>query len=210
MKRLFNALVSGRIISVVLGVAALAFVVSLGAVSQAADGERATYEVDGVHSTIIYRISHLGVANFHGAFPIVNGSYTIDHSNPSKSTFAFTVPTERIESFNEQRNNHLKSGDFFNVREYPEITFQSTKVEQTGDHQFKVTADLTMLGETHPVTVDVKMHPEKNAGPRFGTRSGLDATFTIKRSKWGMNTYVEEGALGDEVTLMVGIEGVKQ
>ena len=210
MRNFINARMSARIISVVLATAAVAAVVNLGSASQTAEGERATYKVDAVHSTVIFKINHLGVSNFRGALPVITGSYTIDHSEPSKSSFEFTVPTERIESFNEQRNNHLKSSDFFSAREYPEITFKSTKVAQAGDHKYNVTGDLTMHGQTHPVTVEIKMFPEKNVGPRFGTRSGLDATFTIKRSKWGMDTYVEEGALGDEVTLMVGVEGVRQ
>lgn len=205
-----NSRIVRNTFSVLFGLAAMAAVVGFGFASQDAKAKRTTYKVDSVHSTIVFRINHLGVSNFYGAFPTINGQYTIDYGDLSKSEFEFTVLTQDIDTFNSQRDNHLKSTDFFNAREYTEITFKSTKVEESGDNNLKVTGDLNMHGQTHSITVKVKLFEVKELGPRFGTRSGLDGRTTIKRSKWGMDTYVEQGTLGDDVELMIGVEGQKQ
>ena len=164
-----------------------------------------TYELDAVHCSNMFRIRHMGVANFRGRFNEMSGGYTFDPASPESARFNITINAASIDTNNKGRDNHLRSPDFFNVAEYPEITFKSTGVEPLTDDTMKVTGDLTLLGTTRPVTVDMKLVGMGET--RQGFKSGFDGTFTVKRSEFGMETYVAEGGLGDEVTIMVSLEG---
>ena len=164
-----------------------------------------TYDVDGAHSSVMFRIEHMGVAPFYASFNDVSGSYTYDPDNPGNSSFTVSVKANSVDSRHDGRDRHLKSPDFFNVAEYPEITFKSTKVEASGDDTLRVTGDMTMHGETKSITVDMELIGRKQTQRAF--KSGFSTTFTIKRTDFGMDTYVAEGALGDEVKLFIGLEG---
>lgn len=168
----------------------------------------ATFNVDPVHSSLFFKIEHMGVANFYGRFNSVSGEYTLDEGDPTKSQFNFTVKADSVDTANSRRDGHLKSADFFNVAEYPAITFKSTKVERAGENQLKVTGDLDLHGVTKPVTTDVKIFPAKEI--QQDVKGGLEATFAIKRSDFGMNYGVSQGALGDAVALTVSIEAARK
>lgn len=159
-----------------------------------------SFTLDAVHSSVMFKIEHMGVSNFYGAFKDVSGSYTLGE-NPS---FNFSIKTDSVDTRNEGRDKHLKSPDFFNAPEFPAITFKSTKVEKAGDN-LKVTGDLTMHGVTKPVTAEFKIWPAKET--RQGMKGGFETHFTIKRTDFGMSTYVAEGGLGDEVTVLFAGEG---
>lgn len=159
-----------------------------------------SFTLDPVHSSVMFKIEHMGVSNFYGSFNDVSGTYTLGET-PS---FNFSIKTDSVDSRNEARDKHLKSPDFFNAPEFPTITFKSTKVEKDGD-KLKVTGDLTLHGVTKPVTADFKIWPAKET--RQGMKGGFETHFTIKRTDFGMNTYVAEGGLGDEVTVMFAGEG---
>jgi polyisoprenoid-binding protein YceI len=158
------------------------------------------FKVDPVHSSVMFRIEHMGVCNFYGAFRDVSGSYTLGDN----ASFEVSVKTDSVDSRNKGRDDHLKSPDFFNAAEFPAIAFKSTKVEKNGEG-FKVTGDLTLHGVTKSITVDMKTWAPKET--RQGVKSGVEGSFTIKRSDYGMTTYVAEGGLGDEVDIVVALEG---
>jgi polyisoprenoid-binding protein YceI len=162
-----------------------------------------TFTVDPVHSAVIFRIKHNNVSNFYGRFNDLAGTWTLDDAAPEKSTMEFAIKAESVDSGNSKRDDHLRSPDFFNAKEFPTLTFKATKVAKKGDNTFEVIGDLTLLGKTKPVTVAVT-HTGTAAGRR-GTVSGIEATFTFKRSDFGMNYGT--GQLGDEVTIIAGIEG---
>lgn len=164
----------------------------------------ATFTVDPVHSTLVYRIRHNGVAPFHGRFNKVEGAFALDPENPASGQIELTVDAASVDTANQRRDGHLKSGDFFNVEQFPEITFKSTKIEKGENGDFKVTGDLTLHGVTKPITVDLK-HAQRTT--ERGTVAGLATEFTIKRSDFDMTYGLQNGGLGDEVTLMIGIEG---
>lgn len=159
-----------------------------------------SFTLDPVHSSVMFKIEHMGVSNFYGSFNDVSGTYTLGES-PS---FSFSIKADSVDSRNEARDKHLKSPDFFNAPEFPTITFKSTKVEKEGDN-LKVTGDLTLHGVTKPVTAVFKFWPAKET--RQGMKGGFETHFTIKRSDFGMITYVAEGGLGDEVTVLFAGEG---
>lgn len=174
----------------------------------AAQEGAAPFSVDSVHSSLIFKIEHMNVANFYGRFNSIAGEYTLDGKDPTKSQFNFTVKADSIDTANDRRDGHLKSADFFNVAEYPEITFKSTSVEKAGENLLKVTGDLTLHGVTKPVVANMIAFPSKET--QQGIKGGLESTFIIKRSDFGMNYGVSQGALGDLVTIIVAIEGARK
>lgn len=164
-----------------------------------------TYKVDPVHSSVIFGIKHKGVTNFYGAFKEISGTVTFDAADPSKSSVELTVPVESVDTRDDKRNQHLKSPDFFNAKQFPTITFKSNKIEGSGD-TYKVSGDLTIHGVTKPITVDFKRGAD--GGGQGKTTGGGEARFTIKRSDFDMKFMV--GPLGDDVSIILSLEGPKE
>ena len=163
-----------------------------GAPEPAPAGEAVGFEVDNVHSSVIFKISHMGVANFYGRFNDIQGTYTLDEADPSASHFDFQVKADSVDTKNSKRDGHLKSA----------------KITRTGETKANVTGDLTFHGVTKPITLDMQIFTAKQTAQ--GYKGGLETTFTIKRSDYGMDTYVANGALGDEVTITVAVEAARK
>ncbi|MEZ6242125.1 MAG: YceI family protein [Phycisphaerales bacterium] len=163
-----------------------------------------TYGVDSVHSSVIFKIKH-GVSNFYGRFTDLKGEWSFDPSDASTARFAFSIPTKSVETDNARRNNHLKSGDFFNAAQFPEISFQSTSVEATSGDMYEVKGDLTMLGKTRKITAQLEWLG--TADMQGKTVGAFEAHFTIDRTDYGMDFGV--GMLGKNVDLIVAVEGGK-
>ncbi|TAH37367.1 MAG: polyisoprenoid-binding protein [Planctomycetota bacterium] len=164
-----------------------------------------SYDIDGVHSQVVFKANHLGVSYNYGRFNDVSGKFTWDAADPAKSSIEVTIKAESIDTGNGDRDNHLRGPDFFDAKQFPTISFKSTKVAKSGDG-LKVTGDLSLHGKTKAITVDAKHVGSNDAG--FGYRTGFDVAFTVKRSEYGMSEMLE--MLGDEVMVMVGIEGVRK
>lgn len=180
----------------------LAALLGLAGITAQAD----TFKIDPVHSSIAFGINHLGVTDFYGRFNDISGQVVFDKADPSKSSVEVTIPVESIDTKDEKRDQHLKSPDFFNAKQFPTIVFKSKSVEASGD-TYKATGDLTLHGVTKPLTLEIKRGPEAK-GMEDEIRGGGETRFTIKRSDFGMNFM--QGALGDEVTVFLSLEGVKQ
>lgn len=165
-----------------------------------------SYKVDPVHSSVLFSVKHFGVTDFYGDFKEISGTVILDTADPSKSSVELNVPVESLDSRNEKRDQHLKSPDFFNAKQFPTITFKSNKVEGAGD-TYKITGDLTIHGVTKPVTAEFKKGAE-NKGQKGEVRSGGETRFTIKRSDFDMKFMM--GPLGDDVNIILSLEGVKQ
>lgn len=178
------------------------------AIAPMASSQATTFQVDAVHSAVVFRVGHLGVAKFWGRFNSISGSFAYDEADPAASMFDFTVATESVDTGNEARDRHLKSPDFFNAREHPNITFQSTAIEPASSDKWNVTGDLSLHGVTKSVTASIEWIGEGQT--RQGFKRGFEATFTIKRSEFGMSYGLENEAVGDEVKLIVAVEGVNK
>jgi polyisoprenoid-binding protein YceI len=165
-----------------------------------------TFKLDPVHSFVLFSVQHLGIANTYGRFNDVAGTVIFDRDNPARSSVDLTVRVESLDTHNAIRERSLMSPDFFDVKQFPTMTFKSTKVEGSGD-ALKVSGDLTIRGVTRPVTVDFKKGGE-GKGVFGEMRGGGETRFTIKRSDFGMN--FELGEVGDEVTIILSLEGVKK
>jgi len=186
-----------------------ALVVSLGlfAASSSAPRSADTYQVDSVHSSMIFRIKHMGVANFYGRFNSISGSFSLD-DNASKNSFQVEIQTGSIDTAQKKRDDHLKSPDFFNAVQFPKITFKSTEVKKSSDDSFDVTGELTLHGVTKPVTAKVT---KTGSGTMRGRQvAGVEAVLTIKRSDFGMSYGLDGNALGDEVYIAISLEGARQ
>jgi polyisoprenoid-binding protein YceI len=185
-----------------LAFGALASLVVFGAVpTWAAE----TYTVDNVHSSVSFKASHVGISWVHGRFDEVAGSFTIDSGDPSKCSFTLSMKVDSIDTNNKDRDKHLKSPDFFNAQQFPTIGFQSTSVKPV-EGGYQVTGDLTMHGVKKPITFTLKggkvvqFPPGKN-------RTGFTTDLILKRSDFDMGKMLS--AVGDEVPVSIGIEGVK-
>jgi len=165
-----------------------------------------TFKVDPVHSSVVFSVQHLGVTNFYGRFNDISGTVAFDKNNPWKSSVELSVPVEGLDTHNAKREQSLKSPDYFDAKQFPTITFKSTKVEGSGD-TLKVSGDLTIHGVTKPLTVDFKKGGE-GKGVFGEMRGGGETRFTIKRSDFGMN--FEQGEIGDEVNIILSLEGIKK
>jgi len=178
----------------------LAHLFVLGSTPAIAPAE--SYEIDPVHSTLIFKVTHLNTTPFRGRFNQVEGTVVFDRDNPAKSTVEVIVTAESVDSNAAGRDRHLKSPDFLDVAQFPTIEFKSTKVTAKGKDAFEVTGDLKLHGVTKSITVNVTKTGE---GEMRGTPIiGFETVFTVKRSDHGM-TFMLEG-LGDEVEMALGIE----
>jgi polyisoprenoid-binding protein YceI len=163
-----------------------------------------TYKLDPVHSTVIFRVNHLGSSWVYGRFDDVSGTFVADEKAPS---FDISVNADSVDTNNKQRDTHLKSADFFSVKEFPTLTFKSTAVTSTGDKKFDVTGDLTMHGVTKSITVPIDFVGTSDT-KMGGQRAGYEAQLSVKRSDYGMDKMV--GMVGDEIHVTVSFEGTKQ
>ena len=155
---------------------------------------------------LFFSTKHFGVTDFYGHLNEITGNVTFDSADPSKSSVELTVPVESIDTHNDKRNQHLKSPDFFNAKQFPTLTFKSTKVEGTGN-SYKVSGDLTIHGVTKPIMIEFKRGADGKGG-QGETRGGGETRFSIKRSDYDMKFMT--GPVGDDVNIIVSLEGIKQ
>ena len=167
-----------------------------------------TYDFDPLHTQILFFVNHLGFSNSHGEFLGFDGSFVFDQADPTASSVDVDIKTDSLNMNDERWDEHLKGPDFFNVAEFPDMKFKSTKIEVTGEKTGKITGDLTLLGVTKPVTLDVTFN---KAGPHpFNGKheAGFSATGVLKRSDWGMSYGLP--MVGDDVTLHIEVEGIRR
>lgn len=187
---------------------AAAILAGLGTSSLAPAARAAeTYAVDPVHSSISFGISHAGISDIHGRFNDFSGTFVIDKDDPSKSSFALDIKVASVDTNNAKRDEHLRAPDYFNAKQFPTLSFKSTKVKAT-DAGYEVTGDLTLHGVTKPVTLTLKGGHKVVEFPKGTPRIGVTSSVTIKRSEFDMKT--ELGALGDDVHIIVGLEAEKK
>jgi polyisoprenoid-binding protein YceI len=188
--------------------------VALLAVPVAAFAAIDNYAVDPLHSSVNFTVDHLGLTNIHGRFNKFSGTFSMDKAAKTGSVEA-SVDTASVDT-NENdkgsrarsRDEHLRSADFFNAAEFPKMTFKSTKVAFSGDNPSAIEGNLTLLGVTHPVTLNVERFKCNPASGNAKERCGGVAVGKLKRSDFGMKRGIP--SIGDEITLLLAFEGDKQ
>jgi polyisoprenoid-binding protein YceI len=166
------------------------------------------YQVDNMHSAVSFKISHMNCGLVHGRFNKISGTFNVEDADPTKTSFTITLQTDSVDTNQQARDKHLRSGDFFNAEQFPTIAFQSNSVK-AADGNFEVIGDLTMHGVTKPVTVTLKRGGSAEF-PRGKQRTGFYGDFTVKRSDFGVGAGKFSGMLGDEIPVSVSFEGVKK
>jgi polyisoprenoid-binding protein YceI len=176
--------------------------------STAAQAAPANYSIDMAHTSAIFNINHLGFSTLHGRFGDMDGTLMLDTDNIENSKVSMTIDTASVTTFHEKRDEHLRSPDFFNAAEFPEMTFESSKVVKTGDNTATLEGELTLLGVTKPVVLDLTIN---KVGPHPFTQApmaGFSATGIIKRSDFGMGYGLP--AIGDDVALRLDVEAAPE
>ncbi len=169
--------------------------------------ETQNYSIDNSHSAVIFRIKHLGVSYCYGRFNEIEGRLSLSDSDDSANRLEIKIKAASIDSNDKQRDDHLRGPDFFNVKQFPEITFKSKTFKKTAGSKYMVTGDLTLHGVTKSVSVDLD-HVGSGKDPWGGERTGFEGTFEVKRSEYGIS-YMP-GGLGEDVRITVSLEGVKK
>jgi len=168
------------------------------------------YVIEPAHTSIIFGVSHLGYSYVYGRFNKAKGGYVLDRENPAASQFQLTIDAASIDTNDAKRDQHLKGPDFFNVKQFPIISFQSTGVtveKAEKGEVYNITGDLTIHGVTRKVTLPAqKLGEGKGMGNEF--RSGFLCQTSINRSEFGMTNMAP--MIGDEVAVTVSFEGVRQ
>jgi len=191
-------------------IATLAFALAPLSASAAVE----TIDLDPVHTTTIFGVEHQGLAMLYGRFNKTTGKVTIDRAAKTGSVDV-AIDTASVDTNDPDKGNrarsrddHLRSGDFFNTAEFPRMTFKSTKVNFNGDNPATVEGNLTLIGSTKPVTLTIERF-KCNAGQAGRKdRCGGNATAKIKRSDFGMKYGIP--GVGDEIVLLLAFEGDKE
>ncbi len=172
-----------------------------------------TYAIDPTHSRIGFVARHAMVTKVRGSFNEFTGTGFFDPADPAQTHLALTIEAASIDTRNADRDAHLRSNDFFDMENHPQITFTSTAVESTGPETFAVTGDLTIKGVTQPVTVEFTY--EGAATDPYGNhRIGFEGTATVNRKDWGVNfnAPLEAGGIliSEKVTLEFEVSAIRQ
>lgn len=166
----------------------------------------ASYVLDAPHVSTAFIINHLGYSNMIGRFNDVTGAVQFDKDAVQTATVKVVIKSGSVDTNFAKRDEHLRSPDFFNAKEFPEITFVSSKVEKTGDKTGKLVGDLTMLGVTKPVTLDVVFNKQADNPMSKKDTLGFSARGKIKRTDFGMKYGTPN--IGDEVELLIEAEAI--
>ncbi|GGY87104.1 YceI family protein [Streptomyces poonensis] len=170
------------------------------------------YTIDPAHTTIGFVARHAMVTNVKGGFQDFSGTLHLDGTDPSRSTASLDITMDSIDTGSADRDGHLKSADFFRTDEFPTMTFRSTGAEALGGDDYRITGDLTILGTTKPLTIDLEFNG--SARDPFGNeRVGFEGKAELLRSEWGLtwNAALETGGVlvSDKIKLVFDISAIR-
>jgi polyisoprenoid-binding protein YceI len=171
-----------------------------------------TWQVDPYHTQVEFSAKHLGMMTVRGYFAEVAATGDIHPERPEASSVQATISTASIRTHNDARDSDLRSSNFLEVEKYPVMTFASTSIEPAGEDQYKLAGDLTIKGNTHPVTLDLRKYGEFN-DPMMGHRIAYGATTKINRREFGLTmNMVLDGrfVVSDEIQISIEGELVEQ
>jgi len=170
------------------------------------------WDFDLTHSSVNFHVRHLMVSKVHGRFTKWSGNLELDDADLTKSKIDVTIDAASIDTKEDKRDEHLRSADFLDAAQFPQITFKSTQITRDGD-DYRVEGDLTIHGVTRPITLEVEGGGQVK-DPWGGTRTGFSAKTSISRKDFGLtwNVALETGGflVGDKVEITLEIEAVKK
>jgi polyisoprenoid-binding protein YceI len=176
--------------------------------SIAAEAKTETWTLDASHSNVAFSVKHMMIANVRGHFTEASATVEIDGTDYETARIAAEIDAASITTRNDQRDGHLRSADFFDVENFPKLTFKSTQVKATSEDRLEVTGDLTIRGTTQPVTLAVTIEGQ-GKDPWGGDRTAFTAETKIKRSEYGLtwNQALESGGVLVSDDIRITIEG---
>jgi len=171
------------------------------------------WDLDPAHTRIGFSAKHAMVANVRGAFNDVTGSLHVDFDNTTRSTAEIVLKVASVDTRNTQRDDHLRSADFFNAEKWPDIVFKSTRIEEVGDNALVVSGDLTIRDVTKPITIPIEFTGVETDA--FGAlRAGFEGTRRIDRREYGLewNMALDSGGwlVSEKITLEFEISAIKR
>jgi len=173
-----------------------------------------TWQIDPAHSAAQFSVRHLAISTVRGGFSKVQGTVNFDDADISKSNVDVTIDVSTVDTREPKRDDDLRSDRFFDVKDFPTMSFKSTKVEQLAPGKLKVTGDLTIRGVTKPVVLEVEGPTAPVKDPWGNQRAAATATTKINRQDFGVkwNANMDNGGVvvGDEVSITIDIEMIKQ
>ncbi|MFE4076111.1 YceI family protein [Peribacillus sp. YIM B13477] len=169
--------------------------------------------VDPTHSTIEFSVKHMMIAKVKGSFNKFEASILANPSDLTTAEIDFTVDVASIDTRNADRDNHLRSADFFDVEKSPTLTFKSTKIVKTDEDEYDVTGNVTLNGVTQEETFSITFEGQ-GKDPWGNEKAGFSGKGKVKRSDYGLtyNAALETGGvlIGDQITLTIEIEAAKE
>lgn len=181
--------------------------IALAATASLTQAQTETYQIDPVHSTVAFKIRHLGISWVNGNFADFAGTVVFDPAKPENSSAEVTVKASSVDTRNVKRDTDLKSPAYFDIEKHALLSFKSTKVRKTGDKTYEVTGDLSILGVARPLTITFT-DLGTATGMQGEARRGGETSFSLKRSDFGMTKNV--GPIGDDVEVTLAFSGVKK
>lgn len=182
----------------------LALALSSPALAPAADYE---LDIKDAHAFIQFRIQHLGYSWLHGRFNDFSGKFSYDEANPSAASVEVTIDTSSLDSNHAERDKHLRSEKFLDVKKFPQARFVSTGFKENDDGTAVLTGNFTLHGVTHPMSIDVE-HIGNGPDPWGGYRRGFAGTTSFALADYGIKYNL--GPKSREVELTLSIEGIRQ
>lgn len=171
------------------------------------------WKIDPTHSEVQFKVKHLVISTVTGNFSSFEGQIEADGDHFENAKAAFTADIDSISTNNEDRDQHLKSDDFFNAEVFPQLKFESTNFEKVGDGEYKVTGDLTIRDITKEIELDV-IHGGTVGDPYGQTKAGFEVTGSINRKEFNLtwNAVTEAGnvVVGDEIKLQLNVQFIEQ
>lgn len=171
---------------------------------------KSNWNLDTAHSEVGFSVKHMMISKAKGTFDKVEGVFVLDPENLTDATINITIDASSINTRNEDRDNHLRSGDFFDVENHPNLTFVATDIKNTGGNEYDVVGDLTIRGTTKPVTLDVTFEGQSKDPMAGATVAGFSGKTSISREEFGLtwNAALETGGVlvSDEVKIHFELE----
>ena len=172
-----------------------------------------TWKIDPSHSAAEFKVRHMMISFVKGKFSGLSGVLKLDENDYTHSVVEVSIPAASVSTVDEKLDAHLKEADFFDVQNFPTLTFKSTSIRSLGDRDYEVTGDLTIRGMTKSVILSVRDLSQPSKDPWGNQRIGLSASVKINRKEFGLvwNAHLEFGGVlvGDEVEIALDVQFIK-
>jgi polyisoprenoid-binding protein YceI len=178
--------------------------------------EPARYTIDPDHLSVGFLVDHIGYSKVLGMFRKASGSYTFDETTGALTDVVVTIDSESVFSNHRKRDEHLRSADFLNSAEFPQMVFRSASASPVDGRRYRISGELELLGQSHSITLEATWNKSGEypfGGGFLGGKPyvmGVSARGSFKRSAYGMDYSVDNGWVGDEVELIIEFEARRE